>query len=184
MKVQTLTKMAVLAALSIVLAALIHFPIFPTAAFLEYDPADIPIFIGTFMFGPTLGLVLTAITCIIQGLTVSAGSGVYGIIMHFIATGSFVLVAGNIYNKFHSQKGAIVALIAGTITMAIVMVPANLIFTPMFMGAPVEAVWAMVLPIIIPFNLIKAGINSVITFFIYKPISKIFKTKKKTVKNN
>ncbi|NLN97988.1 MAG: ECF transporter S component, partial [Eubacteriaceae bacterium] len=47
-----LTEMAVLAAMSIILVATIHFPIFPAAPFLEYDPADIPIFIGTFMFGP------------------------------------------------------------------------------------------------------------------------------------
>ena len=50
-----LTTMAMLAALSIVLVTFIHFPLFPAAAFLEYDPADIPIFIGTFLFGPLAG---------------------------------------------------------------------------------------------------------------------------------
>lgn len=43
-----LTTLAMLAALAIVLVALIHFPLVPAAPFLEYDPADIPIFIGTF----------------------------------------------------------------------------------------------------------------------------------------
>ncbi len=47
-----LTTMAVMAALSIVLVALIHFPIFPAVSFLEYDPADIPILIAGFAFGP------------------------------------------------------------------------------------------------------------------------------------
>ena len=47
-----LTTLAMLAALAIVLVALIHFPLVPAAPFLEYDPADIPIFIGTFLFGP------------------------------------------------------------------------------------------------------------------------------------
>ena len=42
-----LTTLAMLAALAIVLVALIHFPLVPAAPFLEYDPADIPIFIGT-----------------------------------------------------------------------------------------------------------------------------------------
>ena len=41
-----LTTLAMLAALAIVLVALIHFPLVPAAPFLEYDPADIPIFIG------------------------------------------------------------------------------------------------------------------------------------------
>ena len=47
-KVRKLVTMAMLAALSIVLVYVIHFPIFPAASFLEYDPADIPILIGTF----------------------------------------------------------------------------------------------------------------------------------------
>ena len=56
-----LTTLAMLAALAIVLVALIHFPLVPAAPFLEYDPADIPIFIGTFLFGPAAGLALTAV---------------------------------------------------------------------------------------------------------------------------
>ena len=51
-----LAKMAMLVAISIVLVMLIHFPIFPAVAFLEYDPADIPILIGTFAFGPIAGI--------------------------------------------------------------------------------------------------------------------------------
>ena len=36
-----LTTIAILTALSVCFVALIHFPIFPAVAFLEYDPADI-----------------------------------------------------------------------------------------------------------------------------------------------
>ena len=57
-----LAKMAMLVAISIVLVALVHFPIFPAVAFLEYDPADIPILIGTFAFGPVAGILLTVVT--------------------------------------------------------------------------------------------------------------------------
>ena len=74
-----LAKMAMLVAISIVLVMLIHFPIFPAVAFLEYDPADIPILIGTFAFGPAAGVVLTVVTAVLQGLTVSSSSGLYGI---------------------------------------------------------------------------------------------------------
>ena len=73
--VRKLVVMAMLTALSIVLVYLIRFPIFASAPFLEYDMADVPILIGTFLFGPLSGLALTAVTCVIQGLTVSAGSG-------------------------------------------------------------------------------------------------------------
>ena len=69
-----LVKMGAMVAISVVLVYLIHFPIFPAVAFLEYDPADIPILIGTFAFGPVVGLILTVVTSVVQGLTVSASN--------------------------------------------------------------------------------------------------------------
>ena len=172
-RTRKLTAMAMLAALSIVMVAVIHFPIFPAASYLEYDPADIPILICTFAFGPLAGVVVTVIAALIQGVTVSAGSGFYGIIMHIIATCTFVLVAGNIYRVRKTHKGAALALLAGVISMGVIMMPANLIITPIFTGMPTEAIKALLLPVILPFNLIKAGINAIVVFVIYKPISKL-----------
>ena len=99
-----LVKMGVMVAISVALVYLIHFPIFPAVAFLEYDPADIPILIGTFAFGPLAGLALTVVTSVIQGLTVSSGSGLYGILMHVIATGVLVIVSGSIYSRKKTKK--------------------------------------------------------------------------------
>ena len=169
-KTVKLAKMAMLVAISLLLVN-IHFPIFPPIAFMEYDPADIPILIGTFAFGPAAGILITVVTALLQGFTVSAASGLYGILMHIIATGTYVLVAGFIY-KFHKgKKSAVIALIAGTLAMTAIMVPANLTITPDFMGVPVDAVTAL-LPFIIAFNLIKAGVNGLITFLVYKRVSK------------
>lgn len=171
MNTKKLITMAMFIAISIVLVAFIHFPIFPAVSFLEYDPADISILIGTFAFGPLAGCVLTIVTSVIQGITVSAASGLYGIIMHIISTCTLVLVAGNI-KKLRSGAGwTIVSLVIGCLAMAAVMGVANLIVTPLFMGVPVDAVKALLFPAIIPFNLIKAGINSAVAFVIYKPLS-------------
>ena len=165
-----LAKMAMLVAISIVLVMLIHFPIFPAVAFLEYDPADIPILIGTFAFGPLAGILLTVVTSVLQGLTVSSASGAYGIIMHIIATCTLVIVAGLIYNREKTKKHAVIGLICGTLAMAVVMACANMVITPLFMGVPASAVWSL-MPFIVGFNLIKAGINSLVTFLLYKRIS-------------
>ncbi|MEA4890868.1 MAG: ECF transporter S component [Clostridiaceae bacterium] len=180
MKIRELTTLAMLAALSIVLVWLIHFPIFPAASYLEYDPADIPILIGTFAFGPLAGLLITVIAAVIQGLTVSAVSGFYGVIMHVAATGTFVLVAGNIYKHKKTRISAAVGLICGVLAMAAVMAAANLVITPLFLNMPVSVVKGMILPIIIPFNLIKAGINAGMTFVLYKAVSRFIKGEKKT----
>ena len=173
-KTHFLAHLAVLVAMSVLLVYLIHFPIMPAAPFLEYDPADIPILVGTFLFGQGAGLIITAVACIVQGLTVSASSGIIGIMMHFFATGSYVIVAGLIYVKHHTKGGAVAALIAGTLTMTAVMVAWNLVMTPIFMGTPRAAVAAMIVPVIIPFNLIKAALNGAITFAVYKSISRVF----------
>jgi riboflavin transporter FmnP len=170
-----LAKMAMLVAISIVLVMIIHFPIFPMVAFLEYDPADIPIMICAFAYGPAAGFILTAVVSFIQGMTVSAQSGIIGIIMHIFATGCCVLVAGNIYKRNKSKKTAIFALICGAIAQTLAMVVMNMIFTPLFMGAPLEVVMSMMIPAIIPFNALKAGINGAITFFLYKSISHLIK---------
>lgn len=168
--VRRLTTLALLAAVAVVLVAIIHFPLLPAAPFLEYDPADIPIFIGTFLFGPAAGLALTAVVSVLQGLTVSIGSGVIGIVMHLFATGSYVLVAGNVYRKFRTRRAAVAALALGTLAMTAAMCVWNLVFTPIFMGQSVQDVMGMLLPVFIPFNLMKAGANSVVTFLVYKPI--------------
>ena len=146
------------------------FPIFPAVAFLEYDPADIPILIGTFAFGPVVGLILTVVTAVVQGLTVSAASGLYGILMHVIATGVLVVAAGSIYRHKKTRTMAVVALLCGMAAMAVVMMGANMVITPIFMGVPASAVWSL-MPFIVGFNVIKAGINGAVTFVLYKRIA-------------
>ena len=167
---KAIAKLGILCAVSIVLVYFIHFPIFPAVPFLEYDPADISILIGTFTFGPVAGILLTVIVSLIQGFTVSASSGIYGIIMHIIATGTLSLVSGLIYNKKRTRKRAIIALVVGTFAMVFVMFFANLIITPLFMGVSREIVLSL-MPFILGFNAVKAGINSIFTFLLYKRIS-------------
>lgn len=167
----------VLAALSVIFALLIHFPIFAAVGFLEYDPADIPIFIGTFIYGPGVGLILTVIVSLIQGLTVSAGSGWIGIVMHIIATGSFVITAGFIYKYHKTLKGAIVSLVLGCLVWVSIMLLCNLALTPLFFPDYKEGfktVTVLLFPFILPFNLIKAGVNSILTFLLYKSMHKLF----------
>lgn len=173
-KTKKLATLGVLAAFSIVLMYAIRVP-FPPAPFLEYDPADVTILIGAFLFGPWWGLALTAVVSLLQGITVSAGSGFIGVIMHMTATGCFALIAGFMYSKNKTRKTAYISLVMGVAVQTVIMALMNLCLTPAFMGTPVEAVLSMMIPIIIPFNLLKAGINALITALIYKRIHKLLK---------
>ena len=163
--VRKLTALGMLGAISLILVATVHFPIIPAAPFLEYDPADVPILIGTFAFGPVAGFLLTVV----------ASGGPIGIIMHIFATGSCVLIAGNIYRRNKTRKTAAIALIVGALVMTGAMVLMNLVLTPIFLGTSMEEVIPMLMPAIIPFNLIKAGLNCAITFVLYKSISHLLK---------
>lgn len=165
-----ITKMAMLAAISVVLVMLIRIP-YPPAPYLVYDPADIPIFIGTFAFGPLAGVALTFVVSFIQAF-VLGGDGLIGFFMHFVATGAFVLLAGYIYKRNKTRKNAVIALVCGTILMTVSMLLWNILITPIFLGVPREAVIAMLGTIILPFNLLKAGLNSIVTFLTYKSIAR------------
>lgn len=165
METKKMVTMAMLSAISVILVMLIRIPC-PGAAFLEYDPADVPILLSTVMFGPWWGLAVTVVVSVIQGVSVSAGSGIIGIIMHIFATGTYVIVTGLI-NKKGSDKMLVLSLVAGALASTAFMVVWNLIFTPIFMGAPFEVVKNMMLPIILPFNLVKAGMNGIFAGVVY-----------------
>lgn len=182
-KTNKLVRIAVLSALSIVLVMLVKFPIIPSAPFLEYEPGDVPMLIAAFMYGPLAGLAMTIIVSTIQAFTVSAAAGWVGLVMHVIATGTFVVVSGAIYRRFHTLKGAFGALATGSICMVLIMIPCNLFFTVRFYGIPYDAVVAMLPTAILPFNLIKSLANSLIVILVYKPLSRFLKGADRAQKN-
>ncbi|HHW49377.1 MAG TPA: ECF transporter S component [Clostridiaceae bacterium] len=173
--VNKMVKLAMLAALSIILMLCTRFPILPWAKFLEFEFADVPALIGTFLYGPVEGFIITVVMSLVQAFTVSAESGPIGFVMHVIASGTLVLVSGAIYKKVHNFKGAILALIAGSLSMTLIMIPSNLILTTIFLNVPVETVKSMLLPTIIPFNLIKSVGNSAVTVLVYKHVGRILR---------
>ncbi len=173
---KNLIQMAMLCAIAYVFILIIRFPIFPATPYLIYDAGDIPLLIGSFLFGPIAGLGMVVAVSGLQAIFLS-GDGLVGFAMHVIASGALVMVAGFIYRKFQSRKSAMVGLLVGTVSMAAVMIPANLIFTVHFYGVPTEVV-VETMPFTIGFNLIKAAINSVVVALIYKPLSRLFKRQK------
>lgn len=165
MKQEKFIKTAVLCAISVVLVYFIHFPIIPGAAFLEYDPADICIILATLCYGTKFGIIATVAVSVIQGITISVQSGFIGILMHIIATGTLVFAVSFMYKK---TDNIVKSLSFGAISMVVVMIPLNLLFTGLFMGAGIKTVASMLVPAIIPFNAIKASVNAVISAIIYK----------------
>jgi len=172
--VHKLTIMALLTAIAIVIVIPFNPSIFAAAPWMEYDMADVPVLLATFALGPIAGLEVLAAVSLLQAFLLG-GNGLVGAVMHFLASGTFILVAYFIYNKGRSIKSMLLGLLLGTLAMAAMMVPLNLIITVNFYGQPIETVKAMLIPIIIPFNLIKAGLNSIIFFILYRVLKVVMK---------
>ena len=169
MNTKKLVRVSLLCAISVVLVYFIHFPLIPSAPFLEYDPADISIILIGLSYGTGWGLLATIIVSVIQGITVSSASGWIGIVMHIVSTGVFVITVSEVHKKTSKR---IPSLVLGAIAMVLIMIPINLVFTGIFMGTGVMTVVKMLIPAIIPFNLLKAGINAAIAGLLFKRIEK------------
>lgn len=161
-----ITMLGVLAALSIAMMYMMQIPLIPAAPYLLYDMADIPILIATLFMGPLAGIILTVIVSVVQGVTINASGSIIGVVMHIVATGAFVAVTGLVRKAW--PKRSALPILLGVLAMTAIMIPLNLLLTPIYTGMPVEKVAEMIVPILIPFNFLKAGINGFVAFVVFQ----------------
>ncbi len=163
-----LTTLAMLCAIAYVIMAVGRIPI-STVDFLKYDPKDIIITIGGFIYGPLAVLMMSLVVSLIEMVTVST-TGIIGFVMNVVQTCAFACTAAFIYKKHHTLWGAVIGLVVGTVLATVAMLIWNYALTPIYMGMPREAVAEMLVPVFLPFNLIKGGINTSLTILFYKHI--------------
>lgn len=166
-RIKSLCSMAMLTAIAIVADILIRIP--NIGGFLTYEPKDVVLTIGGFIFGPVAGILMALVVCLIEMVTIST-TGIIGFVMNFLASGVFIGVASVIYFKKKNLSRAIIGLVASTLSLIVVMLLWNYIMTPIFFGMPREAVLEMFLPLLIPFNAIKGALNSALTLLLYKGV--------------
>lgn len=164
-----IVTVAMLCAVAYVAMALIHLRLVPSAPFLTYDPKDVVITLGGFLFGPAYALLISVIVAFLEMITVS-DSGIIGFVMQVIATLAFAGPAALIYRKIHTKRGAQLGLVCAVISMVLVMLLWNYLLTPIYMGTPRSEVVKLLIPAFLPFNLAKGILNAVIILFIYKPV--------------
>ena len=169
-KTHRLTLMAMFAALAYIVMLVGRFPI-SSVDFLKYDPKDVILVICGFILGPMPALLVTFVVSAIEMLTVSS-TGIIGLIMNVLSSAGFACTAAFVYKKRHSLRGAAVGLMLGALVMTALMLLWNYFITPYYMGMPREAVAAMLVPVFLPFNLIKSALNAAIAMLIYKPVSR------------
>ena len=165
--VKKLVLLAMLSALSFVAVATVRIPV---VSFLKYEPKDVIITVGGFLFGPLSAAIISILVGLVEMLTISE-TGPIGCLMNILSSCSFACTAAIIYKKRHTHAGALWGLLAGTVLTVIIMLLWNWLITPLYMGYPRQAVEQMLIPVFLPFNLLKGSINSSLVMLLYKPLT-------------
>ena len=161
-----IVTLGMLAAIAYVACAVIHIHV---VSFLSYEPKDVILLITGLLFGPVDALIVTVLVCLVEFMTISS-TGPIGLLMNVISSASFAVTAGMIYQKNRTLKGAIVSVGVGVVVMTCIMMVWNYLITPLYQGVPREVVAGMLIPVFLPFNLIKGFLNAGITLLLYKPV--------------
>ena len=189
-KASKITYTAIFAAISAVLMY-IEFPLPFMPPFLKVDLSGAIVLIGAFIFGIGPAITMIGIKDLIH-LTQSQTGG-SGELADFLVLSALVIVAVLIYRSHKSRKMAIVGCVSGSMVMSVVAMLTNYFLIIPFYSQimPLEAIFeacSAVNPLVtgmqgylligvLPFNLIKGAILTVITMLAYKKLSVFIKSK-------
>jgi len=172
MSVRKMTILAMFCAIAFLMVAFIRIPV---VLFLYYDPKDVIIAIAGFMYGPLAAFLIAVVVATIEMFTVSV-TGPWGLLMNIIGSAGFCCTAAFIYKRNRTIKGAVLGLIAGFVVAVTAMMMWNYIVVPLFMpDVDRQTVVAMLLPIFLPFNIIKYGLNAALVLLLYKHIKRMLR---------
>lgn len=190
-KLHRMTLVAVMSAVAIILNLLR----IPVVLFYKLDFGDLPAIIGGFAMGPIAGVLIELIKIILNLIFNGTDSAFVGEVANLIFGCSFVLPASIIYFKHKSKKNAVKGLVIATVIAVVIgavlngalMIPtyakiymhSDTIDVIVNMGhdkvSAVNGIWSFLTIIVVPFNLLKFGLVSIVTMFIYKPVSHLIK---------
>lgn len=141
----------------------------PFSEFLKYDPSDCAALVGGFTLGPKAGVGIVLVRNLLRGMLVKPDP--VGLMMNAIAGSTLVFFAAGFYVRRLSKKAAAQGLFLGGVLQALVCLPTSWVALGLY-GFPPEARTPFVLHAILPFNLLKASLNGVLTFWLYKKIAR------------
>lgn len=172
-----------------------EFPLPFAPGFYELDFSFVPELICSFALGPVAGVVCALVKELLKLLLRGTTTAFVGDLSNFVMGCSFILPASVIYYAKKSRRSAVIGMAAGTAVLtafgsvfnAFYLLPA---FSALY-GMPLEAIVGMgtkvnpainsvstlVLFAVVPFNLLKGVVVSVITFLLYKHIERLLRMK-------
>lgn len=190
-KARSVSYVAIFSAIGAALMFL-EIPLFFAPSFYELDLSEIPVLICTFYLGPVAGVVCELVKILLKLLLKGTSTAFVGDFANFFVGCAFVLPASVIYHCKKSRRSAILGLAVGTLVMTIFGSAFNALYLlPKFsqlFGMPMDviiglgtkvnshitSVFTMVLFAVVPFNLLKGVVVSILTLLLYKRVEKLF----------
>lgn len=189
-----IAKIAVLSAISFVLYMYAKFNLpFMFPAFLDIQFSELPALLAGFSMGPFAGALVIIIKCLIK-LPFSS-TAMVGELMDIILGLTYILPASIIYNKKKTRKSAVVGLAVGTLSATVLSMLFNRViaipfYVTLYFNNNFDNIVNMLSALypgltrgnfynyyiflgVLPFNLLRLGLVSIITFLVYKRLSKL-----------
>lgn len=198
LSINNIVKIALLSALSFILAIEPFrwtLPIFPV--FLSLDVADLPAIIGLVTMGWVPALWIAAIKNVLDALITGPTAFGLGQMANFIFGATYILTIHLIYRRKQNVISLAFGVAAATVVTAIVaavfnyfvlipvyaaiMIPMEVILNMAYQVNPaIDSLFGLVMLSIIPFNLLKFGLSSIVGVIMYvsfRPILTMLKKK-------
>ena len=188
MSTRVIAQIGILSAIAYLLRFFeIPLPIFPP--FLKIDLSDVVAVFGGISMGPVAGFVIVVVKNLLQAITGSTTGGV-GEFANILIAGPYVLMICLFCKKVKSYKNVLIGAVLGTIAMAIVgavvdyfivfplyakvMVPMEVIIQMGTVLNPrVTDLFSFMIWLVVPFNIVKGAIMTVVILPLYKKVEKI-----------
>lgn len=169
----------------------LEFPIpFIAPAFYQLDFSEVPVLIGAFSLGPVAGIAIELIKVLVHLLLKGSSTAGIGDLANFIIGCSLVVPASILYRLHKTRKEAVIGMTVGVICMTVAGSLLNaFVLLPMYAAAfggmdailaagaavngRVNSVLGFAAILVAPFNFIKGALTSVITYLLYKRISRL-----------
>lgn len=191
-KIQLICKCAMMSALAAIVM-LFEFPIPMVPPFYELDFSEVIILLTGFALGPMAALISEALKIVLNLLLNGTSTMCVGEFANFMMGLSFILPATIYYQRHKTKKDALIGLIIATIVLCVVsaflnyfiMLPAYAYFLNIPMEGLIQSasavngninnLFTLIILAVVPFNLLKGILTSLIVLLTYKKVSHILK---------
>ena len=163
--VKKLTGAGIFAALAIAVSFATSFI---KIGYLSLDAGDIIIVLASFIYGPGAGVAISLISSV-AGFFYS-GTMWWGALMDFASSAIFAFTASFIYSRRKTFNFAILGIYSAAVAVTAIMMPLNILITPLYMPVSVEFVIKEIPRMLLPFNFAKAIFNGGMVLLLYKPL--------------